>query len=384
MTTVPLTDVEDVELTLIARDVSDLLRAMLGPKGHPDAGSLIFPTMPLMGLVTEESFHYLSNAPQQSSLQPLPTLLFSRFGRAVTKTRARIKLFDDTDGGADGLVEILELAHSRSVEWFREPHRGPIRSLIRRFQPDLGIFFVGENLIASTHAVLPAMGITLNELKDFSSNDMERLVERSFAFSSEVGVYLGQLATFLHQLGKRVELQPEAPDIRDLRVSHNDFIGANVYRLALYSFRPNEARFVGAVIMALAHINAALYVLPRLLGVKSNLLLRFQLLTAYHAGKTLEASIPQILPPISEAERTVLRSRQVRNLCAHFGLRGAAQTAMAAEDPFGAALQSLISVSRSEVEAVVNQWLNTVSDLLTARLSKSSLAPCRAWLGSHS
>jgi len=136
--------------------------------------------------------------------------------------------------------------------------------------------------------------------------------------------------------------------------------------------------------MALAHINAALYVLPRLLGVKSNLLLRFQLLTAYHAGKTLEASIPQILPPISEAERTVLRSRQVRNLCAHFGLRGAAQTAMAAEDPFGAALQSLISVSRSEIEAVVNQWLRTVSDLLTARLSKSSLAPCRAWLGSHS
>jgi hypothetical protein len=236
---------------------------------------------------------------------------------------------------------------------------------------------------APEHAILPAMGITLNELKDFSSKDMERLGERSVAFSSEVGVYLGQLASFLHQLGKHVELQPEAPDIRDLSVSHNDFIGANVYRLALDSLCPKEARFVGAVIMALAHINAALYVLPRLLGVKSNLLLRFQLLTAYHAGKTLEVSIPQILPPISEAERTVLRSRQVRNLCAHFGLRGAAQTAMA-EDPFGAALQSLISVSRCEVEAVVNQWLRTVSDLLTARLSKSSLAPCRAWLGSHS
>ena len=85
MTTVPLTDVEDVELTLIARDVSDLLRAMLGPKGHHDAGSLIFPTMPLMGLVTEESFHYLSNAPQQSSLQPLPTSLFYGSGAPLRK-----------------------------------------------------------------------------------------------------------------------------------------------------------------------------------------------------------------------------------------------------------------------------------------------------------
>lgn len=103
-----------------------------------------------------------------------------------------------------------------------------------------------------------------------------------------------------------------------------------------------------------------------------------------HAGKTLEASIPQILPPTSEAEHTVLRSRQIRNLCAHYGLRDAAQTAMGAEDPFGAAIQSLTSVSRSEVEAVVNRWLRTVSDLLTARLSKSSLANCRAWLGSHS
>ena len=384
MTTLPLTDVEDVELTLIARDVNDLLRAMLGPKGHPDAGSLTFPTMPLMGLVTEESFHYLSSASRHSSLQPLPTSLFSRFGRAVTKTRARIKLFDDTDGGADGLVEILELAHAKSIEWFREPHRGPIRSLVRRFQPDLGIFFVGENLIASTHTVLPAMGITLDELKGFSPKDLERLGKRSFAFSREVGMYLGQLASFLRQLGKHVELQPEAPDIRDLRVSHNDFIGANVYRLALDRFRPKEVRFVGAVIMALAHINAALYVLPRLLGVKSNLLLRFQFLTAYHAGNTLKSSIPQMLPPLLEAEHTVLRSRQIRNLCAHYGLRDAAQTAMGAEDPFGAAIQSLTSVSRSEVEALVNRWLRSVSDLLTARLSKSSLANCRAWLGSHS
>lgn len=79
MTTLPLTDVEDVELTLIAEDLNDLLRAMLGPKGHPDAGSLIFPTMPLMGLVTEESFHYLSNASRQSSLHPLP--LFDAFNR---------------------------------------------------------------------------------------------------------------------------------------------------------------------------------------------------------------------------------------------------------------------------------------------------------------
>jgi hypothetical protein len=113
-------------------------------------------------------------------------------------------------------------------------------------------------------------------------------------------------------------------------------------------------------------------------------LLRFQFLTAYHVGKTLEVSIPQILPPISEAERSVLRSRQVRNLCAHYGLRGAVQTAIGADDPFGAAVQSLTSVSRSEVEAVVNRWLRTVSDLLTARLSKSGLAHCRAWLGSHS
>ena len=383
MTTLPLTDVEDVELTLIAEDLNDLLRAMLGPKGHPDAGSLIFPTMPLMGLVTEESFHYLSNASRQSSLHPLPMSLFSRFGRAVTKTRARIKLFDDTDGGADGLVGILELAHSTSVEWFREPHQGRLRSLIRRFQPDLGIFFVGENLIATTHTVLPAMGITLNELNGYSPKDMERLGERSFAFSREVGVYLGQLASFLHKFGKHVELQPEAREIRDLRVSHNDFIGANVYRLALDAFRPKEVRFVGAVIMALAHINTALYVLPRVLEVKSNLLLRFQFLTAYHAGKTLEASIPRILPPISEAEHAVLRSRQIRNLCAHYGLRGAAQTAVEAEEPFGAAIQSLTSVSRSEVEAVVNGWLRTVSDLLTARFSKSTLANCRARLGSH-
>lgn len=150
------------------------------------------------------------------------------------------------------------------------------------------------------------------------------------------------------------------------------------------SFRPKEARFVGAVIMALAHINTAVCVLPRLLGLKSNLLLRLQFLTAYHAGKTLEASVPHLLPPISEEVRSVLGSRQVRNLCAHYGLRGAARVVIGNEDPFGAAIQLLTPASRSEVEATVNTWLRTVSHILTERLSKSSLAPCRAAFGSHS
>jgi hypothetical protein len=387
LTTTKVTPEEDVELTLIERDANDVLRALLGTNGHPDVGALAYPTMPLVGLVTEESFGYLSRLSQRSGLGAPAAALFARFARAVTKTRASIKLFDDTDGRADGLVELLAVAHAKSVESFHAPHRGLIRSLIRPFQPDLGVFFVDQNVVATSHAVLPAMGISLEELKSFSPKDFSELGKRMFNFSKEVGAYMRQLADAFEPLGKHIQLHPEPLKIGDLRVTHNDFVGAKVYRAALDRFRPSEERFAGAVIMSLANINAALHVLPRLLGTESNLLLRIQVLTAYHASNALEASVPHImaaLPPFTEAERTVLRSRELRNICAHYGLRRAAKSAIGATDPFGAAIQTLTSASRSDVSALFIQWLNAGSSALTPHFSKPSLAPARALLGSHS
>lgn len=338
MNTTSLTPAEDVELTLIQSDANDLIRALVGPKGS-DAGILSYPTMGLVGLVTEESFQYLSRVSSESTLRAPEAELFSRFAGAVTKSRARIKLFDDTEGYADGLVEALSVAHDKSVGWFCEPHRGLLRSWLRRFQPDLGMFFAGENLIATTHTALPGIGLHIEELKSLTPAALKDLGQRLYAFSYQVGVYLSQLATLFGPFGKPIDLEPEPVTTDLLRLSRNDFVGAKVYESASNALRLTEQRFVSSVFMALAQINAALHVFPQLLGQQSNLLVRFQVLTAYHASGTLELAAPRVMaamPAFSEAERRILRSRNLRNACAHYGLRHAAASAVGADDPFGA------------------------------------------------
>lgn len=382
-----LTPSEDVELTLIQQDANDLIRALLWPRQHPAAGILAFPTMGLVGLVTEESFQYLSKTSPKSALRAPNPELFRKFGLAVTKVRARIKLFDDTDGYADGLIEALAIAHVKSVEWFCAPHRGFLRSWIRRLQPDLGIFFADENLIATTHTILPAVGLSLQELKSLTPTVLNTLGKRLFTFTYEVGIYFNQLAAILEPFGKHIELQPKPLTLEGLRLSYNDFVGAKAYQVAIDALRPTEERLIGAVIMAIAQINAALHVLPRLLTPQSNLLIRIQFLTVYHARNVLQFSVPDLMtrmPSFSQAERDVLFSRPLRNTCAHYGLRGAAGSAIGAQDPFGVAIHTLTSTNRNELCALLERWLNAASTTMAHSLSKSRLASAKAWLGQHS
>lgn len=179
-----LTPQEETELSLIQSDASELARALLGPRQHPDAGIFPYTTAGVMGLVTEESFLYLSHKPESSTLHLPEPELFSRFASRVTKARARMKLFDDTDSRADGLVGALAAAHVRSREWFHAPHRGILRSWIRHLAPDLGMYFHGEDPVATTHTALLSLGMTLDELRATTPSELDNLGELLHAVGS--------------------------------------------------------------------------------------------------------------------------------------------------------------------------------------------------------
>ncbi len=386
MTRAGLSATEDAELTLIQRDANELALAMRTLHAHQDSGLLSYAITPLLGFVAEESFRYLSGAAGGSNLRPPVASLFSRFAHAVTKTRARVKLFDDTDGYSEGLIELLVAAQAKSVEHFSSPHQGRWRSWVRIIQPDLGVYFVGENLFATTHTGLPGMGLTTEEVKALSTADFKKLGERNFAIAFEIGVYLRQLAAYFESFGKHIVLTP-APRRVDVRATYNDFIGAKAYRVAAERFRPSEPRFVGPIIMALAQFNSALHVLPHLLGENSNLLFRYRVLSAYHGANVLTATGLQEVAravPLSDAEAQVLRSRRLRNLCAHYGLRRDGPAAVGQDDIWGAAIHHATGATRSDVSELAARWLSCVSQQLATGVSKSSLAPIRAFFGCHS
>ncbi|WP_437298892.1 hypothetical protein [Sorangium sp. So ce426] len=334
----------------------------------------------------EESFHYLTQKGSDSALNLPKPELFSKFARNVTKTRARLKLFDDTDGYTDGLVEALAVAHAKSREWLNVPHRSLLRSWIRHLQPDLGIYFLHEDPVATTHSALPAVGITLDELRAFGPGDLDGLGRRLYAFSHEVGAYLAQLSNLFERFGKPIELVHKTLALERVRFSHNDFLGAKVYNTVTEAMRPREERFAGAALMAQAQINCAAHALPLLLADRANLLFRIQFLTAYHARNTLSAIIPWLtseLPTFTEGETAILTSRKLRNLCAHYGLRGAAVAAIGTHDPFSVMIESQSNASREDVATLVRRWLTAASSSLRARVSKSTLRKVRALFGDH-
>jgi len=103
-------NIQEVELSLIADDTVDLLQLMLNIRTHKFSGYLALALSPLIGFVSEESHKYLS---KQGLLTDDP-ILFKSFDLAITKLRALLKLFDDTDGRKEGLYKTLDTHICRS------------------------------------------------------------------------------------------------------------------------------------------------------------------------------------------------------------------------------------------------------------------------------
>ena len=298
-----------------------------------------------------------------------------------------MKLFDDTDGGADGLAEALMAAHATSLEQFNAPHRGIFRWWVRYLQPDLGIYFRGEDPVATTHTALVSLGMTLDEQRAITWAGPDKVGPRLHAFGYEVGLYLRCLDTLFRKVGESVELQTEPLKLDDLRLSQNDFIGAKAYRAAGSAYCLPEERLVGAVLMAQCQINSAIRVLPAILPPRSNLLFRMQFLACYHVHSMLKAAAPHLLaevPTLSASEAVILTSRALRNSCAHYGLRGAGIAAVGSTDPFSALIASQAQASRSEVTSLIERWLTGASRVLQTRVSKSRFKGVRALFGDHS
>ncbi|RYZ18020.1 MAG: hypothetical protein EOO70_00130 [Myxococcaceae bacterium] len=383
MTATAPTRTQDVELSLIQQDLSDLARVLFAPKGTSSAGPLIFLTAPLLGLVVEESTKYLSS-PSLASVLTTPAPYLSQYhAHRITKTRARIKMFDDNKGYSAGLVQLLLHAKTKSHEWFNAPHKGILRSLVKNWQPDIGAYFVGDHLVATTHIALPALGMSSEEISALTPDQFLNLGESLALFAENIGVYIKNLADVLGSLERSVQLKPDPIREGMISITHNDFIGSNFYRLAQEAFPTTQEKFLGPITMAMSHINTTLYVLPKLVSTSSNLLFRARFMTAYYAERMLREAAPSMLAgafPFSETDHVL---KGARNICAHYGLHSAAPAAINSSEPFGAAIQAVCPYSRDELAERSERWLQHVSSAMSSRFSKSSLAHVRAFWGDH-
>jgi hypothetical protein len=348
-------------------------------------------------LIAEERFKYLTAPSRQSSGSSFATPLFDTFADAVTKLRARAKLFDDNRGGLDGLVETLALAHRKSTGWFLHPHRGLLGNLKRRLQPDLGIYYCEEHIICTTHTALLTVGFTQEELQALSSSDMEKVGRFAYEFGVAAGTYFGRLAIYLHERGYNFDLHPSQKRVgMALPITHTDHHGYLAYKHISDHLGLTRPELSTTVMFLVARVNFVERILAYYIAPTSTLLLRSSFMTAYHATRALQEieglggqsalyQLGQLARDVLNGPDTtfLLGARQVRNVLAHYELRNACRFLTESGDPLDDVLIGLCQRGRAEVAEVARRQLSRISEAFTEVLSKTKLKSSRALLGDH-
>jgi hypothetical protein len=378
-------DFQKVELGLIADDALDLLQLMLDIRTHEASGYLALALSPLIGFVSEESHKYLI---KQGLLTDDPAL-FKSFDLAITKLRALLKLFDDTDGGKEGLVKNLELFQRKSAQWMDVGKKRWQRIVGKSLQPDLGIYFINNELLYPSIVGFSTSGLTRQQIENLKDEDFAGLSQNTFDFSRAVG---GFLTKTIGVVGKHIALQSNLEASRlDLKfpITHNDFFSKQIYTEVAKCAQLMKSEDAIVLLYVLSQVNVAHILLPQVLSPQSNLLFRLRFLMAYHATSAL-AKLPTNtnsgLAALLEAIQSLPdlpNERKVRNVLAHYGFGEGRKFLVTSDSSLDQIVKGFSGQDRSFVENLILQRLALISDWTRANLSKQSLAKFRAILGDH-
>lgn len=373
-------EVEEIELSLIRSDLQDAFR-LFPASGEEDEGTIPMLVLPAAAFVAEESFAYFSRAKRTTRWDSLDGPLRANYSGSLTKVRSRLKLFDDTDAGPTNLASFTALARKKSRVLFSHPSNKLLQFISAPFRPDLGVYFLNEDLVATTHALLPSLGFTMETLTQARPGEFGPFRTHAHDFAMAMGSHLAHLANVLEKLG-----HPPAARFRNgmvVPISSNDFVARSFYRHAERELKGIRPELVPSLTLCLGQTNVAGEVLPLLLDRESNLLARMQFLTAYHASSALRSSTLEP-PKWLSAPNDVLASPKLRNMFAHYELRGAASAAIGATRPFDAAVSSCAGVPFPAIMTGVRERLKAIAEYLGPPFRKSRLWPIRAICGEHS
>lgn len=195
--------------------------------------------------------------------------------------RARAVLKGVGSGGVDNLASELAAAHDASVAAFRGSHRGVLAPLKRWIQPDLGVFYVGENLVGSTHVALRGFPFTPDEIRRLDSTGYFALGPILRGFSTELGSFIGGI---LGRVGE--DRAPLTPCTSNIVASAEDHKADRFFRLVASSIGVESPTVAAAVVAIVANHNLLGIVVPNTL--QTSLAFRMRFLTWFHSVVSLK------------------------------------------------------------------------------------------------
>lgn len=286
--TVDPTEQSQYELAMMAADCQELVNLITAMNHFGMAPEAALGQLPVFAWFARESYRKLTSQLGATAVRELGPVLFASYKDAVVKVRARLKLFDDTQGGLDGLLDTFDLARDHTHAWFNKDHNGPLGWLKRRLQPDLGIYWVGSRPALTTHTAVLMMGLTRERLASMDSALMrETLDQFGSEFSEAIGAYVGQLAGVFEDAGMLVRPRPDDLAPVEVQFTHSDHYSERAYGQIQRGFGFDDPQHALAALFVATQVNYAREVLPSMLRSDGFLLLRARFLCAYHATSAL-------------------------------------------------------------------------------------------------
>jgi hypothetical protein len=376
---------KDVELSLIDNDIVELQLIIMAMANHRFSGYLGLLLFPIISFVVEESHKYLVSR----NIENVSSTLFDSYEISIKKARALLKLFNDTDGGKSGLLEELHLYQEKSLLWMNAGKSGCTGFVSKLVQPDMGVYFLDEDPIYMTIVGFSITGRVKNEIESLTEEDFEDISQQTKSFSIAIGEYFAAIEILMSQNGiSRNHIIPVTIP-SDINITHNDFHSKDLYKKIANLARLKDANLAPGLFFILTQVNTAYTVLPRLLPPDSNLLVRIQFLTAYHAIKSLleiENTLDYELSNLLQEEnilKKIPNVKRVRNVLAHYGLGKGRQDIIGDFDALNDVIRDLSGLSKVELAELSKNQLGKISMWTRNKFSKTRLRKARALFGDH-
>ena len=308
---------ERASLSLIAHDTELFRDLTLAPRLEPIRGIAILALMPFLSAWAYESSGYIGrkDAPPRLALKPQEEMLLT--------SRMRAKITEDKyKTPAEVLENANDLAEINSG-WFVGGHRGILGILKRALQPEVGVYFVGDEVVCTTHTAFSNMGLTKEAISE-ASLSLDNLGPHMRDRMVDVGKYMAMLFDKLGISPHPSEGDPEIPlpRIRDRDLKADRLYGPIVRRVA-----PGRSSVGVLLTWMLSQVNTARLLVPSIAGQNEVADFKVRFVSLYQSALSLRRLLEEereqavLFPDALETIAAVLDADPVQRVLAYRNLR---------------------------------------------------------------
>lgn len=378
-------DHQFLELSLLRQDIQELSELMLSISKNSESGVFSLALSPLIGLVVEGANKYF----ERQKLFANKSFDYEIYKESITKLRTSMKIFDDTKGGKESLIQKLNLFQIKSSEWMNFRKNYWQRQIARFLQPDIGLYFLEGKLLFITLAGFFAMGLTLDQIERMKDEDFANISKNAFYYGHWIGQFLTISRKLIEEDLKSIIYLNQELKMPELEISQNDFLAKNLSVQVAKKAHLAQKEESFALLFVLSQVNMAFHLLPILLPKESILLLRLKFLTAYHAYSSLKHFSLKDTSPIKtiitkiEALPKLPNEKKIRNSLAHYGFGEGRKYINNYDLPIEQLVEGFSRQSCCFVDELISEKLRLISNWTDANLSKNCLSNSRAFLGKN-